>query len=122
MSTIPNMKIGMVTDAHQPTPEEQQPPAELQFPADHVTIISVDDIKPNSILVVHVDVPPESKGAVAPSIAKLLSPFAKILQEKHVTVMIMSPHESIELIPEEVMSNAGWEKKAKSLIINPFSK
>jgi hypothetical protein len=51
-----------------------------------------------------------------------VSPFAKILQEKHVTVMIMSPHESIELIPEEVMNNAGWEKKAKSLIISPFSR
>jgi hypothetical protein len=163
---IPNMKIGQVTDAHKPTPEEQQPspanriatinvgdmpkevagdllsrihrsqlqrspipetsptlpPSELQLPADKVTTINVGDIKPNSILIVHVDVPPELKGAVAPSIAKLLSPFTKILREKCVTVMIMSPHESIELIPEEVMSNAGWEKKAKSLIINPFSK
>jgi hypothetical protein len=36
--------------------------------------------------------------------------------------MLMTLHENINLISEEEMANAGWEKKAKSLIINPFAK
>lgn len=100
-----------------------EPPKELQLPADRVTTINVDDIKPNSILVINIDVgSPIEKMAVAPVFSKLLAPYAAKLREKGVTVMLMTLHENINLITEEEMANAGWEKKAKSLIINPFSK
>jgi hypothetical protein len=99
------------------------PPSELQLPADKVTTINIDDIKPNSILVINIDVDnPIQKMAVAPVFSKLLAPYATKLREKGVTVMLMTLHENINLISEEEMANAGWEKKAKSLIINPFSK
>ena len=100
-----------------------EPPSELQLPADRVTTINIDDIKPNSILVINIDVEnPIQKMAVAPVFSKLLAPYAAKLREKGVTVMLMTLHENINLITEEEMNNAGWEKKAKSLIINPFAK
>lgn len=104
-----------------PTPVE--PPSELALPADRVTTINVDDIKPNSIIVINIDVAtPTQKMAVAPVFAKLLAPYASKLRAKGVTVMLMTLHENINLISEEEMLVAGWEKKAKSLIISPFSK
>ncbi len=98
-------------------------PAEVRFPADKVVSINIDDIKPNSILVINIDVEnPIQKMAVAPVFSKLLAPYAAKLREKGVTVMLMTLHENINLISEEEMSNAGWEKKAKSLIIKPFGR
>lgn len=109
----------LVPDPLPPT----QPPSELQLPADRVVTINMDDIKPNSILVINIDVEnPIQKMAVAPVFSKLLAPYASKLREKGVTVMLMTLHENINLISEEEMNNAGWEKKAKSLIINPFAK
>jgi len=100
-----------------------EPPKELQIPAAGVTTINVDDIKSNSILVINIDVDnPIQKMAVAPAFGKLLAPYAAKLREKGVTVMLMTLHENISLITEDEMNKAGWEKKAKSLIINPFAK
>jgi len=99
------------------------PPSELQLPANRMITINVDDINPNSILVINIDVvSPIQKMAVAPVFSKLLAPYAQKLRDKNVTVMLMTLHENINLITEEEMNKAGWEKKAKSLIINPFSK
>lgn len=98
-------------------------PSELQLPSDKVTTVNIDDIKPNSILIITVDVEnPIQKMAVAPVFSKLLAPYAAKLREKSVTVMLMTANENINLISEEEMNNAGWEKKEKSLIIKPFSK
>lgn len=106
-----------------PKPQPSAPPSELALPADKVTTINVDDIKPNSILTINIDVAtPTQKMAVAPVFSKLLAPYASKLREKGITVMLMTLHENINLITEEEMNKAGWEKKAKSLIISPFSK
>ncbi len=106
--------------------EAQEPatlPSEIEIPAEKVTTINIDEIRPNTILCINVDVDsPVQKMAVAPVFSKLLAPYAPKLREKGVTVMLMSLHENINLISEEEMNKAGWEKKAKSLIINPFDK
>ena len=125
LNTIPKSKHmpEQPQDTFVPDQPETPTPSELQLPADRVTTINVDDIKPNSILVINIDVDgPMQKMAVAPVFSKLLAPYAAKLREKGVTVMLMTLHENINLISEEEMQNAGWEKKAKSLIINPFSK
>jgi hypothetical protein len=96
---------------------------EVKLPTDKVTIINIDDIKPNSILLIKIDVEtPIQKMAVAPAFSKLISPHGPKLREKNVTVMLMTSKETIEVVSEDEMNAAGWERKAKSLIINPFSK
>ena len=103
-----------------PAPE---PPSVVDVPAEKVTQINIDDIKPNTILIINIAVDgPEQKMAVAPVFGKLLAPFAKKLKEKGVTVMLMALNENITLISEKEMNAAGWEKKDKSLIINPFDR
>ena len=96
---------------------------ELTIPSDDVTVLNVDELKPNSVLVIKLDVAsPEEKMAVLPSFAKLINPYAQTLRDKRVTVMIMSKAESIDSIPEAEMNKAGWFKKEKSVIINPYEK
>ena len=102
------------------TPETQEPVAEIKLPTDKVTVINVDDIKPNSILIINVDVEnPVQKMAVAPVFSKLLAPYASKLREKSVTVMLMTLNENINTVTEEEMNRAGWHKKEESLIIKP---
>jgi hypothetical protein len=65
---------------------------------------------------------PAQKMAVAPIFTKLLAPYAMDLKQKHITVMLMAVGESIDLVTKEDMEAAGWFKKEKSLILNPFEK
>jgi hypothetical protein len=98
-------------------------PPEVNLPADKITTLNIEDIKPNSILIITIDVQsPVQKMAVAPVFSKLLAPYAPQLREKGVTVMLMTANESIDLVSEADMNAAGWFKKEKSLIINPFDK
>ena len=99
------------------------PPSEITLPPQttKAVTLNMDDIKANSILVINIDVEnPIQKMAVAPVFSKLLAPYAAKLREKGVTVMLMTLNETINTITEEEMNAAGWEKKAKSLIIKPF--
>ena len=103
--------------------EVEQNNKEVKLPTDKVTTINIDDIKPNSVLVISINVSsPIEKMAVAPTFTKLLSPYATELRDKKVTVILMTTNESIEMIPEEDMNRYGWFKKEKSLIISPFDK
>lgn len=96
---------------------------EVKIPGDKVTVINIDELKPNSVIVINVDVNgPLQKMAVAPAFSKLLSPYINILKEKRITVMLLTTKETMEIITEEEMNASGWERKEKSLIINPFGK
>jgi hypothetical protein len=113
----------MTQPQEQQTPPTPEPPSTIALPPETIKAVTLnmDDIKPNSILVINIDVEnPIQKMAVAPVFSKLLAPYAAKLREKGVTVMLMTLNENINLISEEEMNNAGWEKKAKSLIIKPF--
>jgi len=106
-----------------PVPAPQPPTTHVGLPAEKVVVLNLDDVKPNSILVINVNIEsPEEKMALAPVFARLLSPFSNILREKRVSVMLMSKNENINIVSEEDMNAAGWFKKEKSLIINPFDK
>jgi len=103
--------------------QDVTPSRELKLPTDKITTINMDDVKPNSVLVITINVDgPEEKMAVAPVFSKLLAPYASELRSKHVTVMLMTANENITNITEEEMNASGWFKKEKSLIINPYEK
>ena len=75
--------------------------------------LSVDDIPTNSFLVIKVDVAgPMEKYIAASRMAISLEPYAKIFREKNITIMIMTPKESISILTEEEMNQAGWVRKS----------
>lgn len=97
-------------------------PNEIKLPIENFKIINMDDLKPNSMLVINIDVEQSQKMTVSPVFAKLLNPYAAQLKEKHISVVIMTVKEHIDVISEKDMNAAGWYKKEKSLIVNPFDK
>ncbi len=102
-------------------PIEQLPTREIKLPVENVTIINVDELKPNSVILINIDVnTPAQKNAVSPSFAKLFSPYSKELKEKNISIMLLSLKETIKSISEEEMNSDGWFKKEKSAIINPY--
>lgn len=95
----------------------------VDIPCDKVTSICINDIKPNTMMIIHVNAPTQvQKIKFYETLQSLLSPFKEILKEKKVTVVVMGITETIEMIPEDQMNNAGWFKKEASLIINPYNK
>ncbi|HOS16040.1 MAG TPA: hypothetical protein PKX15_03350 [Bacteroidales bacterium] len=94
---------------------------EITLPTDNVTVINVNELKNNSILIIKVDAPtPGHKMMIAPAFQKLLQPYGPAFKEKNITVMLMTTKEDLTVVTEEEMAAAGWEKKDKSVIINPF--
>ena len=105
------------------TPAPETKSNEVSLPAEKISILNIDEIRPNSVLIINIDVEsPEEKMAVAPVFSRLLAPYTPLLREKRVTVMLMTSNENINVINEEDMNAAGWFKKEKSLIINPYDK
>ena len=83
---------------------------EVTIPSDKVTVINIDEIKPNSVLLIKVDLPSQShKMEVIPIFGKLFQPYKDKFREKNVTVMLMMATETIEIIPE---SETGTPKEA----------
>lgn len=95
----------------------------VDIPADNIIQINVDELKPNSVLVVKIN--PEGmhqRIAASRQIVMALQPVIEKLREKNIIIIIMANEETIETLDEEQMSKMGWTKKDKSLIINPFDK
>jgi hypothetical protein len=86
--------------------------------------LDLDSIKPNSVMVIKL----APKTAVAAQriqqgiVNMILAPRAEKLKDKKLTVLFMAADDSIELIEESEMESAGWQKKNKSVIIDPFKK
>jgi len=80
-------------------------PAELEY-------LCLEELPKNSFLVIRVDVAgPMEKMAASSDIARGLARYTHILQEKRVTVMVMTPKESISILTEGEMNQAGWVRK-----------
>ena len=74
--------------------------------------LCLDDVPDNSFVVVRVDVAgPMEKHQAADSFVGGLSKYGQLFQKKKLTMMILTPKESIEVLTEEEMNQAGWYKK-----------
>ena len=92
----------------------------VDLPECSVSTIDLNKLTPNSILIIKIDVDTdENKSMRAPTFLKLLSPYAAILMEKKITIILMKNTESIETADPEQMESCGWTKVDKSPIIVP---
>ena len=80
-------------------------PAELEY-------LCLEELPKNSFLIIRVDVPgPMEKMAAATEISKGLARYEHIFREKRVTIMVMTPKESLSILTEGEMNQAGWVRK-----------
>jgi len=105
-----------------PTPPGNPPPPILSDMVKLGNTIDMDAIKPNSVMVIKISPknPYQAAGLQKGIIEMVLTPRAETLKDKKLTVLFMATEDSIELISPEEMEDAGWVKKDKPLIINPF--
>ena len=74
--------------------------------------VPLDEIPDHSFIILRVDVPgPMEKLQAADSIVGGLNQYKDIFKRKHLTFMIMTPKESLDILTEAEMNQAGWYRK-----------
>jgi len=83
--------------------------------------IDFEGLKPNSVLVVKIPADsPEYHARIYHAITQgVLMPRMDLLKDKKVGVLFMTTEDTIELLSEDDMAKAGWERKEKNRIITP---
>ena len=86
--------------------------------------LDLDNVKPNSVLMIKVnsEEPSYAYKFQVGVVKHVLEPRFSALKEKKVTVLFLSDKDDISVLTESDMEKAGWYKKEKTLIINPFDK
>lgn len=75
-------------------------------------IIQLDEIPANSFIVLKVDVRgPMEKYQAADITIGNLNKYNDIFTEKKITLLILTPKESIDILTEDEMNKAGWYRK-----------
>ena len=97
-------------------------PTKTELPnATKLIAINIDELKPNTVLIVKID--PEGmqqRIAASKQIAMALRPLMEKMREKNISIIVMGTNEGMEVLDEERMGELGWEKKDKSRIITPY--
>jgi len=74
--------------------------------------LCLEDIPPNSFLVIRVDVPgPMEKYRAATDISRAIQKYQKIFTDRNISIMVMTPKEGLEVLTEAEMNQAGWFRK-----------
>ena len=101
------------------TPTPVVSPTEAELPnVEQVIKIHIDELKPNSIIVIKIA--PEGmrqRVAATQQIAMALRPLAQQVRDKNVAFIVMGTDETMDVLEESQMNDLGWEKKEKSRII-----
>ncbi len=77
-------------------------------------LLKLDEIEPNSVIVIKVS-PEDANYATELQlgiIKKIIEPNIELMRRKNLSVIFMSRDDSIELISETEMENAGWIRKS----------
>jgi len=107
-----------------PPPPKESPPSLLGDLVQWGKTLDLDNVKPNSVLIVKLsgNDSMHAQRMQQGIISMVLAPRAEKLKDKKLTVLFMASDDNIELISEEDMNEAGWQKKEKSIIIEPFKR
>lgn len=74
--------------------------------------LPLDDIPNNSFILLRIDVAgPMEKYQAADNFLGELNRYQEIFRRKNLTLLIMTPKETIEILTEEEMNKAGWFRK-----------
>lgn len=74
--------------------------------------LCLDEIPDNSFVLLKVDVAgPMEKNQAADGLVGILDQYQDIFIKKKLTLMILTPKESLEVLTEAEMNQAGWFKK-----------
>jgi len=103
-------------------PPVEPPPSILGELVEWGKTLDLDGVKENSVMIVKLSPknPVASQYMQEAIVNMVLAPRSDRLKDKKLTVLFMTTEDSIELIEERDMEQAGWVKKKESVIISPF--
>lgn len=82
-------------------------------------VIDFDNLAPNSVIVLKIGGDMGHKMRMHQAFVRFAQSKSNLFEEKKLTVLFLEPEDSLEVLTEEDMDKAGWQKKEKSLIIRP---
>ena len=82
-------------------------------------VIDFDNLAPNSVIVLKIGGDTGHKMRMHQAFVRFINSKGNLFKEKKFTVLFLEPDDSLEVLTEEDMDKAGWQKKEKSLIIKP---
>ena len=115
----PGDKMGV----QQVAPNPPYPPEVLKALVNFGNTLDLENVAIGSILIVKLGSKDPRAAAMLQMniVQQILEPRRKQLQEKKLTVMFMASEDDISVMSPKQMEEAGWIKKDKNLIINPFA-
>ena len=108
------------------TPQVPQttPPALLGDLIKWGNTLNFENLKENEVVTIKIGIEdPEYANKMQFNIVNhVLEPRIELLKSKKIAVLFMSANDDISTMSNEDMEQAGWTRKEKSLIVNPFEK
>jgi len=71
-------------------------------------IIKIDEIEPNSLVVLRID--PQYAQQSAYSLEIIVKKYLKTIREKNISIFVISPEASLDTMNEEQMKTYGWKR------------
>ena len=118
-----NKPIEEVKEGHMlpPVPELTAEEKELDAKVIQVdNVIDFENLKEGSVVVLKVGGDMVHKQMVHQAFARFVSKRIEKIKDKKMTILFLDPGDDLDVLTEEDMNKAGWTRKDKSLIINPF--
>ena len=82
-------------------------------------VIDFNNLAKNSVIVLKIGGDTGHKMRMHQAFVRFINSKGDLFKEKKFTVLFLEPEDSLEVLTEEDMDKAGWQKKEKSLIIKP---
>lgn len=83
-------------------------------------VIDFNATAEGSVIVLKVGGDPLHKMRMHQAFVRFINARKELFKQKKFTVLFIEPGEDLSVLSEEDMEKAGWQRKEKSLIINPF--
>ena len=83
-------------------------------------VIDFANLAKNSVIVLKIGGDAGHKLRMHQAFVRFVKSKEDIFKEKQLTVLFLEPEDSFEVLTEEDMNKAGWQKKEKGLIVKPF--
>ena len=84
-------------------------------------IVDLENLNKHSVVVIKLGGDEGHRIRMHQAFVKFLSSKQKLFKDKKLTVLFLNDGDDIDTLDENEMNEAGWYRKEKSLIINPFS-
>ena len=83
-------------------------------------VLDFENLKENSVIVLRIGGDAGHKMRMHQAFVRFINSKGDLFKKKKFTVLFLEPEDGLDVLTEEDMDKAGWQKKDPSRIIKPF--